>query len=1262
MTTPYTRSRIIGNAHNKVRGAAIAASAQRASTQVHLLAQDRTGNGAMALSGAYAGGADTVVDVEVLGGPDGALTTSSPVLQGVGNGTVEVQGIDVGAVPQTMRFTLLDAGKAPTPAILDFFGVQLAAREAGTLGNSIALTVTRNLTYTDLPFSTLDPISAGATSFEGPQFDWGQPPGSGGDVPAGALRFAFAGIPQVLRAWKVWKEGRFTYRIDPAVAYPVAENTRIRQVAGDYTLTVTDGTATEVYTAVTMFEFLSQVQARSALLQVLGVVADDRAPGGQAVTDIPLRTDAHALPVIASVRRPVTLQVGAVQPTAPTENITITCMGRAAGAAQSWSVSGGVSGALPAATTGVPYTAGPVGFTVPPVPTSVALGATITGRFSPTARAPGEGLPAICFKPLLLGVAAIDKEVTFVYRKRPPADCSCSSAPALYVNLQCLGLLPEGEVIMDPALQTRLVSLTDWHAQFVASNVGLRGAAIMADGPDIEVAGACVRVLSEALAEIYDTPAAVTAWDGVFEQLVNELHAYRAVEGGSVLPWTTRGMRTGLMYHNPENGHTYRVDEITVGGTVVDATPVDTTVALSNTATWLTNGTQFTVPEVTAATVTVSRLAPPSPWGRFTTTGQFDFSSTGAGPRVKIEAITIKSSSAVASSNGAVWEASSFSDSFELHGKDAAGVPILARALPLPGLPAGANVGVGRNIVNKGKNEEYAVTAITVGGVAANYAEMRLPSDWHASWPASGSATLTMPAPLRGAVAIKVTDMGVSDALGLRLEDLALSQQSVIAARRIQSDQGREYFALKYQTSMNWVRAIAGISPKSDASSGGSTCWRDYGDAFWWEDGAGFYLPLFTNKPYVSAMRDAQGAVVGTQEFGVGMVTACEHRLKEGDSITIRIAGTHNQAAWAEGDKFTIPIIAAGSAPLTGGTDGNPIQTWTARSSVLGALPDWLFNPAAPAPYTAGPADVALLPGGIPFDVGDNIAFDIECGKLRWRRDGGAWATGDLYGPPLDLGDGLLLEATAGAAPSFLAGDAWQFRAVATYGTDRLRQPRVGRAFAWDGPAVTLDVDLGAAVPVEAVLLALHEIAPGAAVTVSGGLAAPDEWSEPLVLHPVVAFAQVDPAHRAAVRYLRVSITGAGAGGSIGWLWAGTGWQPTCTPRITRTRTWALSRGAGINAGALYRGAGVAGSWSWALNGEDAALLANSYDELFAVLDHAAREGAEALAMVPDLDSPADAALCTIDTEQIEASDERDWQSTAARVVSLSLPLRPVLV
>lgn len=1017
-----SRTRIIGNHANLARAAAIVASAQRASDQILTTARARRGNGGIVLAGPYTGAADSVVDVEVLGGPTGDVRATRPVVTGVGNGTLEVQSLEAGADPQTLRFTLLDAGTQAVPAMLDFFGVQLAARAAGAAGNALELSVTRSLTYTDLPYATLQALSVGSASFDGPEFDWGQPAATAADIPAAALRIAFAGLPTVHRAWKTWEKGKFAYKIDPPLVFQVPENTRVRAVAGDYTISVTDGVDTETYTAVTMYEFLAQVQARSALLQVLGVVAEDRTPGGQAVTDIPLRTDAHALPVIASTTRRATLQVGAVAPGAATENISITCMGRADGGEQMWSVSGGVSGQLPAAYTGRPYALGPVAFTIPAITVPVALGAAITGRFTPTSRSTGEGLPAICFKPLLLGVAATDKEVTYVYRKRPPADCSCSSARPLPVSLECLGLLPEdGGGTMDTLIQTRLVDLMEWRASFVGSNLDVvssgspdQYALLRGDLGDVALADACIQLLVEALQEVYDVSGALVAWDAAVVLFKAELASYATLVRGA------------------------------------------------------------------------------------------------------------------------------------------------------------------------------------------------------------GSELINRPPPL-------VVDE----------------------------------FAQKYAAKMDVCRAKAGIFPKSDAGSvQGSPCWRDYADEFWWEDSAGNYLPIFTNRPYVSVKRDATGTVVSTQEFGLGLVTECGHRLKEGDQITIRISGTHNAGSWAEGDRFVIPVIAASSAPLTGGSDGDPTQTWTARSSLLGALPDWAYNPTAPAVWADGPATVALQPGGIPFEVGDSIGFDIEGGRMRWRRDGGAWTEADVYGAPLALGDGLTLQAQPGAAPSFLSGDTWQFRAVATYGIARMRQPRDGQAFAWDGAAVTIDIDLGAPQPLELVMLAMHTIVPGATVTISGGLADATEWTAPAVVHAKVllALAGADEA-----QHLRVAITGAGSGGSIGWLFAGNGWRPTVTPsRIERARTYGLARGRGLNPSAIYRGAGVGGEWAWDV-GAETVLLGTCADDLLELIDHAAGQGMEPVALVPDLLAPRDASVAIVDADQISMDEFNSWQSTGQRAVSLSLPLRAVV-
>ena len=1077
-------SRIIGNQHNAVRSAALTVTAQRASTQLLQTRQQRKGNGRMVLSGPYTGAHDSVVDVEVLGGAAGALRASAPAITGVGNGALQVQSIDAGAAAQTLRFTLLDSGTQDKPALLDFFGVQLAARAVGALGNAVSLSVVRNLTFTDLPFATLANVQAGAKDFEGPQFDWGQAAATGADIPAGALRMAFAGLPTVHRSWKTWDKGQFTYHLDPPLAYDVPENTRIRQVSGDYTLTVTDGSETETYTAATMYDFLAQVQARSALVQVLGVVAQDRNPGGQAVTDIPLRTDAHALPAIASAQRGGhRIEVGAVKPGAATQNITITCLSRSgSGADQAWSVSGGVVGSLPAAYSGKPYTAGPVDFLIPKPSVAPSLGASITAKFLPATRAEDEGLPAICFKPLLLGAAATDKEVTFVYKQRPPAECDCTKLPAIPVSFKCLGIDDPGggDMALDPEYQTRLMGLYQWRRIFLDSNtafgeLGESGGEygyIKSHVREVEIANGITSELAQALSEIYEVQAARDQWD------------------------------------------------LELAGVISMMTPLE--------------GVAGSVQINLAADVSIERTA------HTVTSGSEPY-----------DVIYVRVNSR-------------------------------GNSFTLP--PA---------------NE----VSLEEGELKAKYI-----------------------APLSDTSAVV----------------------GMVSAR------------------MDYVRTLAGIVPKSDAGSAGSPCWRDYGDPFWWEDVDGFYLPAFTNQPFVSAKRDADGKIVSTQEFGFGLVTQCEHRLKAqsgnnaGDRITIRISGTANQQTWGEGDKFVIPLIGAGSAPLTGGENGDPTQTWTARSSLLGALPDWAWLPSAPTPWAHAPASITLAAGGIPFEVGDSIAFDIEGGRLRWRRDAGAWVEADLYSAaPHALGDGLTLHASPGAAPSFLGDDTWQFAAVATYGSARMRQPRIGQSFAWDGDSVSIELDLGAPTPIEAVMLALHTLPTTASVTIHGGLLAADEWSAPAAVHASIVLATT-PA--ATAQHLRIDISGAGsAGAAIGWLWAGMAWRPTVGPsRITRQRQYGLARGQGINPGALYRGAGTGGSWSWSED-DGGMLLADNAQQLIELIDHSAAQGLEPLALIPDLRASYDASIALIDADSIQMTEMHSWQANKSRAVSVELPMRAVL-
>jgi hypothetical protein len=731
---------------------------------------------------------------------------------------------------------------------------------------------------------------------------------------------------------------------------------------------------------------------------------------------------------------------------------------------------------------------------------------------------------------------------------------------------------------------------------------------------------------------------------------------------------------------------------------------------------WLTNGSAFTVSEVTDVVVTVTDMGPVKAWGDFAVGRVYDAArypgEQSAQSRVRVTSIKVNGADAALPTGANVWDADTFNGVGILTGKSDSSATIEIRTVRVGDMPAGATVMLGDEIVNSLSHRGYRVDAIEVATVAASSASARLPDDSAAVWADDLSTfDVTMPTAARTSLVVSVTDAGLSVPIAAAgaaidqpywpatipppfvkapqlLEGSSFSTYNHevteqynaamhtaahaparyaqgIADRRAHFAKFMEYFPQKYAAKMDWVRTIAGIPPKSDASGAGSPCWRDHGGTHWWEDAEGFYLPAFTGKPFVSARRLPDGKIVSTQEFGFGLITQCGHRLKEGDRITIRIAGTNSQGSWAEGDRFVIPLIGAASAPLTGGANGDPTQTWTVRSSVLGALADWAWLAGAPTPWAHAPATVELTPGGIPFEVGDSVAFGIEGGALRWRRDTGSWTTANLYGgTPLDLGDGLHLVAEPGTAPSFAAGDTWQFSAIATHGVARMRQPRIGQAFAWDGDAVTLDVDFGSAQPLEVVMLALHSVPLDATVVVSGGLLGTADWTLPAELRKGIILAvapRADGAPPTQARYLRVVITGAGTGGSIGWLWAGMGWQPTVGPsRMTLKRQYGLARGAGINPAALYRGAGTGGSWSWDLD-SGSALLADNAAALVDIIDHSVAQGLEPLALFPNIANAVDASIALIDADEIAMEEFFNWQDHQSHVVSLDLPLRAVL-
>lgn len=1152
----YSVNRILGNDRNAVREAALVASALRASTELRLTAETRQGNGQVALSGAYTGAADTTVDVEVIAGDGTALRPSAPVIAGVGSGALSVLSVDAAAVPETVTLRLVEAETPATHAELPFFGATLRARVAGTAGNALTLTVTRNLVETETQYATLEAIEPGAETLSGAQWDWGAVPGDGVEIPTTAARLRFAGHAQVFRHWREWDGGAWVYRLDPAPEGAVAADTRLLAISGDYRLSLSDGSATETYDAVTVFDALRLIKARSALVEVVGVVSEDRAPGGMAVTDIPLRTDAHALPVEAQIQGAYgvpRLDAITVDSGAPTEAIFVErqSTGR-------WSVAGSVSGALGTAQAGTPFASPVVGFTIPAGVVPPAEQGDILGKYSPTSRATGESLPAVCITPKR-GAAATPKQITFVYTQRNTTDCSCDNLPVPFISDACLGLAEEGDLMSLPAeVASRVAAVYDWRKAFARSNT-----AIWEPSPQ--------RVVPAYTIKGEPTKYAV--------DLYAELSKYVT--------------KTVLNTNGSGDSQDWTYDDVTV----LESFWV---FRASSQQTWPTDYDA----DVVVGLVSGSSKAYSGP------------NRPQKGERIWVNGVGFTLTTSMVSN---IAEA------------DKALITYTATRRTIAG------------------TSDVTVPAETIAAVQGGL----ISADDELSWM---QASLDILLPCLAEVYDTPAALAAWDALWTEVQgDL----DTMRASAQTEYQPMQAGFLTRYRTACDAIRIQAGIYPSFDlASSDAGACWQDDDSAsYWWVETSGEYLPAFTGKGYVSAKRVA-GRIVPTKEFGFGLTAGCEGALKVGDLITITVRGAAADG-YAAGDRYRLPIVAAAPAVFGGGLAGDDTHTWTARGSVTGAWSDWAWSPSAPADYVAGLATLRLAAGGIPWTVGDQITFGLEGGRLRWRRDAGAWTEADLYGAAPDLGDGLALDVSGGPAPSFVAGDAWTFAAIATHGPERLRSPREGRAWTFDGAGAVFDVDLGSVQPIEAVLIALHSLPVGAGIAISGGDAAVGEWSLAPAWRsgPILAVA----AEGTTARYLRLTLSGCGAGASVGWLWAGVPWAPTAgVSSMDHVRQYGLTRTNGRNPGALYRGRGTGGRWSWSLDA-GAALLPADVSGLLAMLDHVAEQGLEWVCLVPDIRTPSGATLAQIDADEVSLTEHLGYLYEGQALTSVDLPFRAVL-
>src|SRR5574343_357811 len=412
---------------NIVRDATLTATNTAASSAWELVSRVAEGGGTVELSGSYSGADDAVVDIEVTSTTiTGAPQLSAPVYAGIGNGSLSGLSADSGIDAQAFTVTCLDLGTPTRQAWAPFQSVNLRAKLAGTAGNAYSLRVSQSgLTATATDFATTGDMSAGASEFSGDQFNFG------------AINLEPEGTVELL-----------------------------------------DGSAVEeTYTGVTtLYSLLSQIAADSTLIEVDGVIAQDRRPGGMACDDLTVFTSSYSA---GSTREGTSYIRRAVIPltvpsAAPTEVLRAECIAAPIPGAEIWRMSGSVSGEMDNAVSGVAWT-------------DEGYAATIPQELAPNTEPEGDGtaylellsrdaatpVPSLRVKNFRLGAEAQTRTYVFEWRPRPAEACDCSTIPVVGgPNDILLGITTGGTAVatLPATLKTLYEQIEDWRLQSIGLN------------------------------------------------------------------------------------------------------------------------------------------------------------------------------------------------------------------------------------------------------------------------------------------------------------------------------------------------------------------------------------------------------------------------------------------------------------------------------------------------------------------------------------------------------------------------------------------------------------------------------------------------------------------------------------------------------------------------------------------------------------------------------------------------------------------------
>lgn len=1215
-----------GNNSNVIRDAELSMTNIVASNSVYRTDEEaKDGGGQVSLSGSYTGTFDATFDIEIVSDTiDGTPSISQPTFTGVGNGVISDISATPGLNAQTITVTLEDLGTQTKSAYAPFQNVTLIAKDSGPDGNNITIAVDASgLVKTATSYSLQDDLREGNNQYTGDQWNFGAANlNADGTIPDTAPRISFGNDPQVYRAYKEYKNGQYIYSFSPPPVRDVSKGALVKAVTGSRTVTITDGTTTDTLTdIVTLYDCLSAIRDDSTLVDVQGVIVNDKKPNGQGVTDLSVWTTSYARSITADGTEHIqSADIGLVVGVgAPTESLVITCTDAGTQGSELWSVTGDVSGTLSQAITGALYSDGDYEFTIPSVTIdNTQTTGTLTVSYSPDGTHPdGESIPSLCVYLPRIGIAAKNGTHRFIYSKRPTDPCDCSSGEIEgRPNSNCLGTTETGggEMAGDASILRRQQRLATAVRDAIVSNTNNNyGNDAYYNAYDIQFIQAVNNYFSDCLRNLAKGTLELPVWQASHNYSEDEQiesvnrNGYRFIANNTGASGSTE----------PDfDAHTTPGDTVTDGDITwqcVDKTPL--------------------------------RLFDEA----FEEFQQDLYKLYGTDAYSLYSFLTIIASQWTSSKSYAVGASASAIYTY----------PTSRNGHLYYFMPSANTTYTGGASQPTWPTTEGAT--VTDGGITwtcqeAYWEPNRSYKKYDQIYPGDGYVYTA----LNDGTSHSTTEPvwpGVNNGDSETVTDNDIVWRSGSSSNSNYNLDTIGSYLERYNVICRNILVAAGIDPQNfdNASITGNECWQDYNDSdYWWVyDGDAPYLPIQTGHYYHLAKKsydeDGNEIVMSTMEGGFGPKFGCPENLKEGDTITMVFADFPNGGrTYQQGDRITASIVYADNLPFGGGQDGNDTLTWSVVGSDAGRLADYELVTSALAEYSDGGLGFALTPGGIDYQLGDQYAFDIEGGKFKWRKNAGSWSADTDIEATVSLSDGLSAAFVGGAAPSWVSGDSWSFNADAVNGPDNLRQP-TDALTSW-ASSTTLEIEPDDT-DVSELIIYDHTIASTATITLQGSN---DNFST-IPLNVTIPWAKTSIYYAIdnAVSYAKYRII-VNQSGSVQWVYLGAPLEPLIENGNrelgTLVKRWKLPS---LNIARRTMGANISHTW----------LKKDQVNAIMDMLDHACINDERRFAILPNENEPEEISLVEYQNDTLEIQDLKSFQprDISYRLMSLSLDVEPVV-